>query len=396
MNQKVVIIGYSFSSRLCLARALGKFGFNISIIALNKTKSKPIDCYSKYVKNYYYTQGDDEKKLIEILLNKCKDDNQKVILIPVNDFAASVLDKNQNLLERYFIYQHIHHTQGAVIEWMNKEKQKALAKNNNLNIAYSTEIKITNRSYIIADNIHYPCFTKTKAFVSGYKFTLHRCDDEHQLRIALDEMCRRFENLTLLVEDYKNIEKEYAVVGFSNGHDVIIPGVIEITSMAKGSDAGIALQGRVVPCSGYDKLVKSFESFIRDIGYVGLFDIDFYLSEGLYYFGELNLRIGGSGFAIINKGVNLPLMHVKSLLNEPIDNMKKCITDSYTFSNERICMENWFEGLLSNQQFFTLLKTGDVSTIKSKNDKVPELIFWLKAIKKFFILLFKNRNKNAV
>ena len=72
MKQKVVIIGYGFSTRLCLAQILGELGYEVSLIVLELVNSKPIDCYSKYVKNYYYIQGDDEEKVLHILLDKCK------------------------------------------------------------------------------------------------------------------------------------------------------------------------------------------------------------------------------------------------------------------------------------------------------------------------------------
>ena len=69
MVQKVVIIGYGFSSRLCLSRTLGQLGYEVSLIVVEQTNSKPIDCYSKYVKHYYYTQSNnDEQKIIQILL----------------------------------------------------------------------------------------------------------------------------------------------------------------------------------------------------------------------------------------------------------------------------------------------------------------------------------------
>ena len=396
MKQKVVIIGYSYASRLCIARALGELGYEISLIALNVIKSKPVDYYSKYVKHFYTTQGDIEENLINILLEKCKDEKQKVILIPVNDFSASILDKNLNILEKHFLFQHIHHRQGAIGEWMNKDKQKKLAQQVGLNVANSIEIKIVNRSYELPNYVHYPCFTKTKAFISGYKYTLHRCDNEKQLCIVLDDLCQRFENLTLMVEDYKNIEKEYSVVGFSDGKEVVIPGVIEILAMAKGMCSGIALRGKIMPCSGFENIIKSFEQFIKEIGFVGMFDIDFYYSDGLFYFGELNLRIGGSGFAIIKKGVNLPEMYIRTLLGKSIDGMKRKITDSSTYTNERICTENWFEGHLTNHQFFSLIKSSDISAVKSKHDRIPEFIFWLKTIKKIIILRKRNKSKQDV
>ena len=394
MRQKVVIIGYGFDTRLFLAQTLGELGYEVSIIALNVTKSKPIDYYSKYVKHYYYTQGDYEDKILNILLNKCKDENQKVVIIPINDFSASVLDNNLKLLEPHFLFQHIHHSQGAIINWMNKEKQKMLASQFGLNVADSIDIEINNRAYEIPVDVHYPCFTKTKSFTSGYKHTLHRCNNEQELRKVLDNLCHMYENLTLMVEDFKEIEKEYATVGFCDGKNVVIPAVLEILSMAKGSDRGIALQGKVLPCKGFEPIIKAFELFICEIGFVGMFDIDFYLSEGMFYFGELNLRIGGSGFAVIKKGVNLPEMYIKSLLGKSIEGLNKTIFGSAIYINERICTENWFEGHLTNNEYFSILRSSDINTINNKNDKLPKLIFWLKTFKKCIILHFRNRKRS--
>jgi predicted ATP-grasp superfamily ATP-dependent carboligase len=386
MKNKVVILGSGFSSRLCLARSLGQLGYEVSLIVVEQIHSKPIDCYSKYVKHYYYTQSnDDEDKIIKILLENCKDEKQKVILIPTNDLSASVLDKNLHLLEPYFLFPNIHHQQGSITAWMNKEKQKKLAQELDLNVANSINVKIVNRTYEIPKNVNYPCFCKTREYIPGYKYTLRRCDNDEQLRSFLDDLSQKFENLTLMVEDFKIIEKEYAVVGFSDGNEVVIPGVIEIAAMAKGSDKGVALQGKVVPRSSYENLLKKFEAFVRKIGFVGLFDIDFYRSEGLYFFGELNLRIGGSGFAIIKSGINLPEMLVRNLMGKSLEGMKKEITTQSTYTNERICIENWYAGFLTHREFFSIFRCRGISALSCKQDRHPEFIFWMKAIKKLFL-----------
>lgn len=386
MKNKVVIIGSGFSSRLCLARSLGQLGYEITLIIVEQIHSKPIDCYSKYVKHYYYTQSnDDEEKIIRILLDNCKDEGQKVVLIPTNDLSASVLDKNLHLLEPFFLFPHIHHQQGTITTWMNKEKQKQLAQELGLNVADSIDVKIINRTFEMPKNVSYPCFTKTREYIPGYKYTLRRCDNNEQLHTFLDDLSHRFENLTLMVEDFKVIEKEYAVVGFSDGNEVVIPGVIEIAAMAKGSDNGVSLQGKVVPRSSYEYLLKKFEAFVHKIGFVGLFDIDFYSCEGLFYFGELNLRIGGSGFAVINSGVNLPEMLVRNLLGKSIEDMKKEITTQSTYTNERICIENWYAGFLTHREFFSFFRCRGISAVSCYKDRLPELIFWLKAIKKLFL-----------
>lgn len=380
---KVVIIGYGFSTRLCIARSLGELGYEITLIILEQVKSKTIDCYSKYVKNYYLVQGNDEKKLLNILLENCKDEQQKVILIPTNDFSVSVLDKNLNLLKKYFLFQNIKYQQGAIVEWMNKEKQKKLAQHVGLNVVNSIDIEIVNRSFNMPDDIHFPCFTKTREYAPGYKYTLRRCDNKEQLHDFLNDLCLKHDNLTLMVEDFKYIEKEYAIVGFSDGNDVIIPGVIEIAEMAKGGHQGVALHGSIVPCKNFDNFINPLKSFIQKIGFVGIFDIDFYLSDNLLYFGELNLRFGGSGFSFIYKGINLPEMYARTLLGKSIDNLQKEITNTATYSNERICLDNWIDGQLTTRKFFSILKSSDISAVKCKHDRIPEFVFWIKTIKKY-------------
>lgn len=373
MKQKVVVIGYGYTSRLGVIRSLGEMGYEITCIVTDCMK--PIDKYSKYSKEYYFTYGNSEERLLQILNEQCISSDQKVILIPLNDFSSSVLDKNIDSLSRHFLFPHIHNSQGAITEWMNKEKQKKSASDVGLRVAKSIDVEITNRKYHIPSNVSYPCFTKTREFATGYKSTLKRCNNEKELKEFLDFLCNKFENLTLMVEDFKKIEKEFAVVGFSNGDDVVIPGIIEILKMAHGNDKGVAIQGKVMPIKGYENLVEKFKVLMRNIGFVGMFDIDFYLSKGEYYFGEINLRIGGSGSAIMKMGVNLPVMFVKTMLGESIDGMKKEISETATYVNERICSEDWYNGYLPTKDFFHILESSDISFVKDDKDLEPQKEF---------------------
>ena len=122
---------------------------------------------------------------------------------------------------------------------------------------------------------------------------------------------------------------------------------------------------------------------IQKIGFIGIFDIDFYLSDNLLYFGELNLRFGGSGFSFIYKGINLPEMYARTLLGKSIDNLQKEITNTASYSNERICLDNWIDGQLTTRKFFSILKSSDISAVKCKHDRIPEFVFWIKTIKKY-------------
>ena len=77
MKQKVVVIGHGYTSRLGVIRALGREGYEVTVIVMTgynrdgKTLNtkKPIDCYSKYVSRVLYCPSDREK-LIQLLLTE--------------------------------------------------------------------------------------------------------------------------------------------------------------------------------------------------------------------------------------------------------------------------------------------------------------------------------------
>ena len=369
MRQKVIIVGWGYTSRLFLIRSLGEMGCEIVIIVQENKKTPIFDIYSKYVSKVIRCTKQNE--IASILLSQCKPSEGKALVIPNNDSAVSMLDKHHDELVDYFHIPHVHHEQGAITAWMNKERQKALAQKLGLNVARSLgTINIVERQYEIPSDLTYPCFTKTRAYAPGYKHTLHHCENEEELHQGLEHLTTIVPNANIMVEEYKEIEREYAVVGFSDGDRVIIPGIIEILQMSEGSGKGVAIQGKVTPIDGHEDLIDRFSQFVKEVGLVGLFDIDYYVSGGKVYFGELNLRIGGSASAVWKCGVNLPLIMLKHFRGESIDGMQTSITQAATFVNERTCIDNWYVGYYNTRKYRQLLDS-DISFIKDDKDPMP-------------------------
>lgn len=377
---KVVIIGTSFTSRLGIIRSIAPMECDISVVvmtgckrsgALNKTK--PIDCYSRYVNHIYYCHVKNEKGLVDILINQCAERNKKAILIPCSDFSASVIDRNINDLKDLFFFPHINHCQGEIVKWMNKERQKNLAKLVNLNVTHSCVIDISDKRYTIPIDIQYPCFTKPLVSIAGGKLFFKRCDNKTDLDNVLKGISAKEGSIKILVEDFIFIEKEYAVLGFSDGSDVVIPGVVYLSRMSQ-SHPGVALQGKILPIEGFEDVISKFRGYIKKIGFVGLFDIDFFFSKGNFYFGEMNLRFGGSGYAITKMGVNLPEMMVKSLSGESITYMQKEVKGSAFFVNERMCVDDWYKGYISNEEYHKIMQMVDFSFVEDEQDPFPGII----------------------
>ena len=383
MKQKVVIIGHSYTSRLGLIRSLAELDCEITVVAMvfhnwfgrmiRMEGGKPIDCCSKFVDRVLYCHVQDGEGLISLLLDKCADSSQKVILIPDSDFAAAAIDDNQERLKESFLFPHIDHSPGAVRHWMDKTVQKDLARKIGLDTVDGRIVSVVDRQYAIPEGVNFPCFTKALATISGGKQFLRRCDNEAQLRSVLDKVSLKY-NTQVLVEDYKPINAEYAVVGFSDGSNVVIPGVIEFIANSN-SHFGIAREGLVRPTCGFEDLLEKFRGFVRQIGFCGLFDIDFYESEGKLFFSEMNLRFGGSGYACTAMGANLPAIFVRYLRGEDYHDLIHNIDRNATYVNERMCLDDYLSGHITWKECLQIIKRSEIRFVFDEQDAGPQRKF---------------------
>lgn len=393
MKQKVVVIGHGYTSRLGVIRALGKAGYEVVVIVMVRDKqssrkprnTKPIDCYSKYVSRVLYCPSDKEK-LVRVLLSECTDLRQKVVIIPDSDFSTAVVDENANLLSEHFLFPHINHQPGLIVKWMDKCRQKELAVSVGLNVAEGWRINVIDGTYTIPGDLRYPCFPKPSATLIGGKCGLKRCNNEVELRNVLALLTERNSSISVLVEEYKMIDSEQALLGFSDGKEVIIPGIISTTSLANGGHFGVAKQGIILPVIGYEELVAKFKEFVLKTGFVGIFDIDFYRSGNRYFFCEMNFRYGGSGYAYTAMGVNLPVMLVRSLLGDSIREMQQTVTQEAVFANERMCIDDWYVGYITTEEYRKLLQEADIRFINDSEDHAPE-----KRFRRYFLTMACKR-----
>jgi len=107
------------------------------------------------------------------------------------------------------------------------------------------------------------------------------------------------------------------------------------------------------------------------MGFVGLFDIDFLESNGVFYFDEMNLRTGGSGTAILKSGVNLSAMFVKAMCGECTDNFSRAVTQSASFVNEKMALDDFTDGKMSLREYKRLVNSSDILFIKDEADDAP-------------------------
>lgn len=378
MPQKVVIIGNSFATRLGVIRSLANQGYEINVVDIGFHKGKsgkslyPIDYYSKYVDKYFlFERSEGREGLINLLIRECANKSQKGVLIPTSDFSAVTIDENQERLKEFFLFPHVHHTEGAVSHWMNKMIQKELASQIGLRVAKAVILEKGEKHFAIPSNIDYPCFTKPLASIGGGKRCLKKCDSEKALSEVL-AIAEKNNIEKILIEEYINIEKEYAVLGFSDGNDVVIPGIIQFVEGCK-SHPGIALKGKIKPIAGFEDTIRQFKQLILRIGYIGIFDIDFVSSGDKIYFVELNLRIGGSAYAVSKMGCNLPAMYVKFMTGKSIKDDTSCyVQTTKTYLNERMLMDDWMAGKRSTCEYKKIVNSSDIYFVSDEEDPKPQ------------------------
>ena len=293
-----------------------------------------------------------------------------MILIPDCDFSVAMIDSHQDELRPYFLMPNINEQQGAIVDWSDKMKQKHLASSIGLNVANSSVISIEDGHYSIPESISYPCFPKALASVAGGKAGMWRCNSKGDLDKSLKEIIhKKMSTVKVMVEDYKSIDKEYAVLGFSDGESVSIPAIIQFIEGSR-TQKGIALQGKVMPITGFEETIDLFKLFVKKIGLCGLFDIDFYESDGRLYFSELNLRYGGSGYAVVKMGVNLPAMFVESILERKVDSIDT-ISGVAIYTNERMCYNDLLNSYISPKDYNHYIESSDILFIKDRDDIQP-------------------------
>ena len=376
---RTIIIGQGYAGRLSLARSLALRAGPSTLIDLVKygkdgqtlNRDRQIDSYSRTVGKVLYCASDDEAMLRELLRKEAAHGGEPAVLVPDNDFSAYYVDAFQEELRDHFLFPHIPGEPGGVARWMDKARQKELARSVGLAVPGAVVIALQEEPATVPAAIHYPCFVKPLASRMGRKWSMRRCADAGQLLDCLRFMYRNFGAIRVLAEDFMPIDTEYATVGFSDGQQVVIPGYIEMNVMGHGRHFGVAVQGVVCPPGDLAPLLDQFKELVRRTGFRGLFDVDFYQSGGTFYFCELNLRFGGSGYAFTRCGVNLPEMMFCAFHGEPVADLPQVVDRRAVFFNERVAMEDWYEGYLSLKDYRRLRDESDICFIDNAADPGP-------------------------
>lgn len=374
---RVVVAGRNYCSNLCMARSLGKAGYEVEVLRIFQTRPKWFnlmsymrpDAYSRYIKGYHVLVSNRKAKAIVRKLINIADPYRKMLLIPADDLVANIADTYMTRLSRYYVLPNVNNTPGELARLMGKDVQKQLAAAFGLPVINSCSIQAYKGNFTIPETVNYPCFIKPNISKDSSKSKMRRIDSEEELQATLTEYSR-FKAVDMLVEDFIDIGREYSILGLSTQDGVVAPGFFGVLEGGHGPHRGVAMTGELIPPHVEQTLIDQISAFIGTLGYNGLFDVDLIQDKnGKMYFVELNLRYGASGYAVTESGANLPGMFADyMLLGKPLD--MNCAVQVFgrPFISEKIMVEEYVNGYITAEERKRHFKDVDIHFVYNEED----------------------------
>ncbi|MGI6423717.1 MAG: ATP-grasp domain-containing protein [Tepidanaerobacteraceae bacterium] len=371
VRNKVIVIGTDHYNTLGVVRSLGEKGIPIYLILI--AQKEAFVNKSKYVTQRWLVDSS-EKGILDILIRNFNNEKYKPIIIPTSDFAVKIIDDNLDMLKAKYITPNIKNTQGKITKLMNKKTMNEIAIKSGLTVPKTWEIFLNNQ-YRFPDELTFPCIVKPVCSVEGKKEDIVVCKNQLALKNNLFKLKNSYNRV--LIQEYVDGEDAIMVniAGYIaiNRH-IILPAIIEKVREYP-LNTGSTSYAKAVKSSVYVKNVNKIYGFLSNLGYSGLFDIDFKFAKNKLYFIEINFRNGASGYALTKAGVNLPYLWYLEASGLNIDKFKNEIDKDFYFMMEFMDIRH--------------VLNGDVKVITWLKDLIRTRSFLFINLKDMKPLLFK-------
>lgn len=386
----VIVLGWNYSTSLGIVRSLGMAGFTVDLYFIARERGgSRITASSRYLRYTTEHVGRDDEGIIADLENKYGNESSRCVLVPTDDYSASLLDRYYDRLSPRFLMPHMGAGEaGAITRMMDKTIQSDLASAYGLQVVPTQMIDLPEKGEIrIPDGIRYPCFVKSRMSLDGRKTEMRKNNNEEELRTHLSLMRNTRANRTVIVQDYIDIDEEYSISGLCLDQTVILPALLQRLCVGK-HERGVTIVGKLVPLEETIRFVPQLKDMLKSLHFTGLFCIDLFRSGDRFYFNEMNLRCAGSVYGFVKAGANLPAVLVKSLLGNPWLPGETEVTCGKTFFYDKVGWEDLVLGLCSRQEFNHYLQMSDYTFMKDPDDPAPGEVLYAE--------MERQRRKNQI
>lgn len=345
---RVIVIGADHYNTLWLVRSLGMERFYVTVIIINPDSDKSFVCKSRYCKEAYIVSDYDEMIHLLCELSFC----YKVPVFASGDAGAVALDESYDLLSQKYILHHCKNEQGGIKYWMDKSNMLSLAKDVGINIPFSLSVDL-NKGSLNYELIPFPCLIKPEVSATSSKNSFRICSDIEQLKQAVNDI--RKDCAKVLIQEYVKRDYEYLVYGVSTGDEIILPGGLTKVHTCKDSK-NLGMASYAYLSDEIPKQLKNFDSiksFIRKMGYCGLFSIEFMITKDKAYFLEINLRNDGTCYFTTQAGVNIPALWALNAFGKDTSSLRKSLIRARTYGMNEI---NYVKYTLKAQSLVASIK----------------------------------------
>ncbi|MGN0444709.1 MAG: hypothetical protein ACI4F5_08870 [Acutalibacteraceae bacterium] len=378
-----IIVGNNYNVNYAVARSLGEAGYPVKVIQLFDTNiihtlmrhfvlPQP-SAFSRFVQDYSVcVLGKDkesaEDKLIKYL-SSFGSVNNPPCLIPTDDKTVCMIDNNYEKLSPSFFLPGAGRKSGGLVQLMDKSVQSKLARQAGLNVPQEWVIETTENP-VLPDDMIYPCICKPLKSAAGSKAEIKICADSDTLFRHLTDLYKGGTQ-SVLVQQFISSDYEIDMSGVCMNDKVLLPGIIKKTDVSKAS-VGVTTSGVICSAELPDSTTDKIKSFLRNMNFQGVFDLECLVSDNKVYFIEVNFRTGAPIYSYPAAGVNLPKILVDSLKNKTAAfNGDEMTQTGLSLVSERSLLEEFKNKNMSFKKALSIINNSDVCFIKNKNDKRP-------------------------
>lgn len=288
-----IVIGYKGINSTGLIRSLGLAGYNVTF-ASSYSKIE-----SKWTTSYLYLPEEDEAR-IDALCQYIQSLPSKPALFTGDDGNNAFLEKYYSRLKPICYSPTANRNLRSISD---KSVMSELARESGLHVPEFVKFDLSTSPQC---PLPYPVIIKPYAGYAGSKMDIRVCPAEREFHAAREELLRNGYSDVLIQQfiDFPQ-KKDVCVMGYSlpNGTVEIVCSVLKIRSYP--ADRGSLSFGKVENLLS-DTTKSQLREFVSKTGYIGLFDIDLFVTEQEVYFIEINYRNGQNGFIPTLAGYNIP------------------------------------------------------------------------------------------
>lgn len=304
-----ILFGSGNYNTLGVLHQLAEIGVNPLILSVNNPKDRKngnIIGYSKFARRIKIV--DSEQAGLEWILAHKDIFSDGTIIYPTSDTAELLLDGSYESLHPRFRFPNAG-GRNSVEPLMDKHRQTDLAKKAGIRIL---ESQYSNSPEFSFQKVVYPCMVKPLNSTAGSKGDMKVCNNEEQLRKALNEGKKTTD---FIVQQYIKNEADLLFLGVAleNG-EIWLPAVVIKPGVSPIGEYTHAIISTDV--EQYLPEIEEVKDFVTKLGYRGPFSIEFGLEKGKNYFFEINLRNDGTSQYPLAAGVNIAKTYITDSIPE--------------------------------------------------------------------------------